>query len=63
MKNILIYSNCHGKNLNFFFNNHPQTKNIFKCESILNYPNLIKEVINKNDLKLIKNCDIFIYQV
>lgn len=62
MKNIIIYSNCHGKNISQMFKTHPKTKNIFNVYTLLNYTNLTKQCISDKDLKLLKICDIFIYQ-
>jgi len=62
MKTILIYSNCHGKQLIKFFEYHIYTKDKFKMIYLCNYENLNKQTVDQEHINLLKNCDIFIYQ-
>ena len=62
MKNIVIYSNCHGKIIKNMFELHPYTKNKFSISYFTNYENLHNTNLSRYHKALLENCDIFIYQ-
>jgi hypothetical protein len=61
MIKILIYFNCHGVMLYFLFRNYKVTKDM-KIDIIHNFTNLNNKKISEDHLKLVTECDIFIYQ-
>jgi hypothetical protein len=61
MIKILIYFNCHGSVLLEMFKKYLINKD-FKIDLIVNYMNLNNKKISEDHLKLILECDIFIYQ-
>lgn len=62
MKNILIYSNCHGGIIKLMFEKHNLINNEVNVNYFFNYENLHNEKLSPEHLSLLKSCDIFIYQ-
>ena len=61
MLKILLYFNCHGSILLKLFKNYFINTD-YKFDFIVNYLNLNNKKISEEHLKLISECDIFIYQ-
>jgi len=62
MSKILLYFNCHGSILLKLFKNYFINTD-YKIDLIVNYINLNNKKISEEHLKLILECDIFIYQI
>ena len=62
MLKIVLYFNCHGSVLSKFFKNYRYTKDM-KIDLIVNYLNLNNKKISEDHIKIISECDIFIYQI